>query len=114
MSSRPFLDPRIKMTVEFPDAEQLITPSNEDTLGAEVSRNVRRRDAMPQGGIITTSLKGNEIIFDLNDNISSMRELNIIHEEIINAFHSIINYDVDPSDVVVKADIMTVFPIGLD
>lgn len=113
MSPRPFIEPRLKMTVEFPSAEQLFTPSNQDSIEAEVSERVYQNDAMPSGGYITLEITGNELIFDFNDDVASVREINIIQQEIIRAFDTVINHEVDESEIVVEAHIQKIISFGL-
>lgn len=113
MVNRPFLDPKLRFAVHVPQAEERFTPSVEDTLEAEVSLQTRERDVITEGGIITSFIIEDEVVFDIEDDVASLRELNIIQEEIINAFDNYADMKIDEEDIVVKAEIVRVFTAGL-
>lgn len=113
MVNRPLLKPKLRFRVYIPQAEERFTASVEDTLGAEVSRQTRNRGIETEGKIITTFIEEDEVIFDIEDDIASVNELNIIQEEIINAFNNFTQADIDDNDIVVAAEIVRVFTFGL-
>lgn len=113
MSSRPFIEPKLRFAVHVPHAEERFTASVEDSLEAEVSRQTRERDIETSGGIITNYIVEDEVIFDLEDDVASVREINIIQEEIINAFNSLTPVEINEDDIVVRAEVVRVFTFGL-
>lgn len=114
MVNRPFLRPKLRLAVNVSQAEERFTASVEDTLKAEVSYQTRERDVITEGGIITAYMDQDEVVFDIEDDVASLRELNIIQEEIINAFDNYADIEVDEEDIVVKAEIVRVITAGLD
>ena len=107
--ARPFVEPHIRFRVHVPEAEERITPSVEDTLQADVSLSTRERGIETSGGIITNYLDGDESVFDIEDSLASVREINIIQEEIINSVNQYTGTTVAGSDITVEAALIRVF-----
>lgn len=108
MADRPFLEPHIRFVVNVPQAEERFTASVEDTLQAEVSKQTRERGIRTAGGIITNFIIEDEVVFDIEDDTASVEKINIIQEEIINAFNNFTEVNVDEQDIVVRADIIRI------
>lgn len=111
--NRPMLDPKIRLAVNVPQAEERFTASVEDSLQAEVNNRTRERGVETTEKLITNFIIDDEVIFDIGDDVTSLNELQIIQEEIKNAFEKLTPVTVSDEDIVVKADIVRTFTIGL-
>lgn len=113
MDRRPFIEPRIRLLVKFPSAEELFTPSNQDSIEAEVNRLSREEDVVTTGKHISLIIDGDTLIFDLNDDVTNVRELSVVQDAIIQSLDNIINHKIEESEVVVEAHIQKVLAFGL-
>lgn len=109
MVNRPFIKPKLRFRVYVPQAEERFTASVEDMLSAEVSNRSRDRDVITGGGILTNFIEEDEVVFDIEDDVASIRELNIIQQEIINAFDKFTDVNIDEEDIIVSAEVVRVF-----
>lgn len=106
---RPFLESRLRFEVHIPEAEERFTASVEDSLEAEVNRQAFDRGVETAGGVITNFIENDEVIFDIEDDVASVEEINIIQEEIINAFDNLTEANINENDIVVRAQVVRIF-----
>ena len=116
MSSRqPFIEDHLRIVVTVPDAEERFTASVEDSLQLEVDRQVRQRGIETGGGLITNFIRDDEVVFDLEDDNATVRELELIQEEIEEAFVKFTSnsVEVDADDIRVTAESVRTFTARL-
>lgn len=111
MSSRPFIEARLRVNVHVPQAEERLTAGQEDSIEVATNQGAYNRGVETAGGVVTNFVEGDEVIFDLNDDVASLRELQIIQEEVIEAFSNVIDIEIESENIVIKADTITVFPM---
>lgn len=110
MSSRPFLKPTLRMIVTTSRTLRELSPSEIDSLQAEI--NSRARDLDLRLGLIQVDQDGDNLIYDLAISTTEFQDFVTAQSVIERSMDEILDVPVNEQDFTADANIKTVFGLG--